>query len=138
MQWSRLRRDEFVAAARELIGVPWVHMGRGKLGVDCVGLILYSGKRVGLYAEDYVVPAYSQAPNRAKMLKHLQRIAIRSMSREYGNIVVFIRQDLAHVGIITDHGNMIHADQAFKKVQEVPFSKPWIDYPHSYWELKDG
>jgi cell wall-associated NlpC family hydrolase len=136
MQQSKLQRDEFIAAARELIGVPWVHMGQTKLGVDCVGLVVYSGKMCGAFPQDYTIPEYPMGPARTKMLRHLEYICQRTMEPTVGDVVVFIKKNLAHVGILTEHNNMIHASQGDKRVLEVPFTSPWADYPHSFWELK--
>ena len=33
-------REQIVAAARSWIGVPWIHQGRTRSGVDCGGLII--------------------------------------------------------------------------------------------------
>lgn len=46
------RSQEFVEAARALIGTKWRHRGRNTLGVDCIGLVAVAGRAAGLVAED--------------------------------------------------------------------------------------
>ena len=45
-------RDSIVEEARRWLGVPWLHQGRTKLGVDCAGLVVLVAKKLGLSEYD--------------------------------------------------------------------------------------
>ena len=111
-------------------------MGRDKLGVDCVGLVVYAAQQVKSLPRDYYIEPYRLAPDFKKMLGHLKHICHRTMSHEAGDVVLFLRHDMVHVGIITWHNHILHADQRHGSVIEVPFTSPWCDYTSSFWELK--
>lgn len=85
---------------------------------------------------DYYIAPYRREPNFKLMLGHLKTIAKRVMKPSPGCIVLFLRHDMVHVGIVTWHNHLLHADQRHGAVIEVPYSKPWCDYTSSYWELK--
>lgn len=41
------RIEAFIAAARELVGVRWVHKGRSPFGIDCLGLVVLAAAAAG-------------------------------------------------------------------------------------------
>jgi cell wall-associated NlpC family hydrolase len=41
-------REEIVEAAREALGWPYLHKGKGPKGIDCIGLIHYVSERTGV------------------------------------------------------------------------------------------
>ncbi len=111
-------------------------MGTGPLGVDCVGLVVYAVKRVGIVSFDFELEPYELEPDFKTMFYHLRRIAKRSMVVEPGGLVLFLRNDLIHIAITSEHNHIVHADSAHGFVSEIPFTEPWVSRPHSFWELK--
>ncbi len=43
-----IARAEWIMEVRTWIGTPWVHQGRNRLGVDCVGLLICPARDLGL------------------------------------------------------------------------------------------
>lgn len=62
-----IKRADIVAAAREYLDAPFLHQGRTKQGIDCLGLIKVVGDAVGY---SLVIPEnYSRAPNGLALLR---------------------------------------------------------------------
>lgn|GEM_PF-2795110 len=68
-------RNDIISQARKYIGAPYLHQGRNKNGIDCVGLLI----RVAhdLYISDYDIRDYSDVPSGRFMRLELQRILIK-------------------------------------------------------------
>jgi len=45
-------REDVIAEARTWLGVPWVHQGRTRLGIDCAGVVAMVGRAKGLSDHD--------------------------------------------------------------------------------------
>jgi hypothetical protein len=56
-------------AARSYLGVPFLHQGRNRSGLDCVGLRWIAGRDVGEDLPDY--REYRAQPNRGSLLAHV-------------------------------------------------------------------
>lgn len=136
MPLQKHQRDKLIAAGRELIGVKWKHMGRDKLGVDCIGLVVHAGKAVNVWPQDWNTEPYRLSPDLRKMMTHLKAVATRTVDPKAGDVVLFFRKNLVHVGLITYEHHILHANQQHGFVTEVPFTEPWCSYPSSYWEFK--
>ena len=55
-------RQQIVEAAKSMLGVPFLHQGRDeKLGVDCVGLLVVIGRKIG-YPEIVDITDYRRMP----------------------------------------------------------------------------
>ena len=107
-------RAGFIAAARDLVGVPFRHRGRSLRGVDCVGAVALALASVGRSVQDR--PHYGRNP---------ANDGLREVCRaHFGDPVAELRAgDVAlmawgnrepnHVGVLFDHPNgglaMVHA-----------------------------
>lgn len=118
-------REQFVAEARTWIGVPFVHQGRNRLGVDCIGLVLVVCRALGLSDAD--PRGYGRAPNGAALLRGLAQYArpLRPDEAQAGDLLLmrFLR-DPQHVGIATDHG-ILHAYGGAGRVVETSLPPSW-------------
>jgi len=108
-------------------------MGRDRLGVDCVGVVLYGLERVGIHLD---VKPYRHEPDFKTMFFHLRSVARRSMTVEPGGVLLFMKRNMVHVAVTTPNNSMVHSEQWHGSVLEVPFNRPWTDYPYSFWEIK--
>jgi cell wall-associated NlpC family hydrolase len=114
---------QIVAEARAWLGVPWVHQGRGGLGVDCAGLARVVGQAFG-FAMDR--PAYHRTGNGEEMMRtlrnepHIREVPIRPL--QPGDLVIMAFDGVPHhIGIVGDHRrglSLIHADMHRRKVVE--------------------
>ena len=121
------RADDIVRVANELVGMRYRHMGRGKETIDCVGVPLYIGKKLGLM--DYDTKAYTSRPdihtfNRLMQESPVNRIPMADLS--HGDMVQISWEKTlpVHVGIIEvdERGDrwVIHAFLPHKKVTRDP------------------
>ena len=73
-------RREIIMAARAWIGTPYKHQGRGRAGLDCVGLMIEVGDAVGYHVD--APPAYSASRRAGSWSilceKHLWKPAART------------------------------------------------------------
>lgn len=115
-----ISRSQFICAARRWLGVPWVHQGRNRLGVDCIGLLLVTCWQ--LHLTDYDVRGYGLFPRADWMQAEFDAILPRVDEAQPGDVVLLrLAKRLLHVGIRTEHG-VIHA-WGGKRVVEV--RTPW-------------
>jgi len=138
-------QDKLIAEARSYLGIPWVHQGRTKKGVDCVGFILLSMWSLGIKTEE--IKGYSRQPD-GVLLKHIMdnQPAMRPIGKdekpEKGDIVLFrIRKHPQHVALLTDSNTaelgMIHSyNGGQKKVIEHDFADYWRKKAVQYYRLK--
>jgi cell wall-associated NlpC family hydrolase len=119
-----------VAAARGYVGAPWRHLGRsGRLGVDCIGLVLAAAADAGLPAEFTAEPpAYAKGHRGPEFLAALRarcpRIPLELAAP--GDVLAFADgQFAAHVGMRSErHGvpHVIHAHARRRVVVEEPLA----------------
>jgi cell wall-associated NlpC family hydrolase len=117
---------ELVQAARAYLGVPWRHLGRTAMGLDCIGLVLLAAHDCG---QDFPDPApYERAPQGARLvhglLDHGMRVAADQALA--GDVLVFRMGIYAgHIGIATMHPayhcpGVLHAYAMRRVVVEQP------------------
>jgi cell wall-associated NlpC family hydrolase len=61
-------RAQIVQEARGWLGVPWVHQGRDRAGIDCLGLVLAVCQSLGL--SDFQFKNYNLFNNPAMLFDH--------------------------------------------------------------------
>lgn len=66
---TETQRIEFVEAARAFIGAPWRHQGRRKAGMDCLGLVVLSLAKAGVWVHDRT--DYGRLPHNRKLKSEL-------------------------------------------------------------------
>lgn len=116
-------REQFIAEARSWIDVPWVHQGRNRHGVDCIGLLLVSCWALGL--TDYDVKGYGRAPNGDFMRRECARLMIPTADPQPGDVLVMrFSREPQHVLIRTDRG-VLHAWSVARRVVEVTMPEAW-------------
>jgi len=120
-----MKRADVVAEARSWLAVPWVHQGRTRSGVDCIGLVVVVGRTFEVPHEDRV--DYARVPIGNAMLNHLRRFLtpVSGVLTPDGTVGIF-RQSVygCHVGIFsTINGvpHIIHSRADRKKVVEERF-----------------
>lgn len=103
-----MTRDQIVAAARTLLGTPWVHQGRTPgVGIDCAGVIIHILRLNGI---DYDVAGYAYEPN-GELTAHADACMVRIPTNSFqpADVLVFrIKRLPQHMAIATDRG-MLHS-----------------------------
>ena len=104
-------RLDVVLVARSYVGTPFHHMGRVPgVGLDCSGVLICTGRELGLVPPDFDVPPYTPTPDGHSMIEwcdtHMRRVSQVEM-RPGDAILLVVDQHPQHLGILA---NYPHAD----------------------------
>jgi hypothetical protein len=112
---SEYVRISIVEEARKLLGTRWKHMGRTENGIDCVGLIITVGRRLGLhdYPDDVTYTRQSMGHDLIQpFVRHGERVP-NLIGLKDGDILIM--KDMLfphHTGFLASTGDtktIIHA-----------------------------
>lgn len=131
---------DVIAAARTLLGVPWVHQGRTRAGVDCAGVLQLTAAALGL--SDYDVKGYARTPT-GDSLERALRAAGCVPGPMTSGAVALMRWPRAevpqHVALVTEHPHhglgLLHAYSAVGRVIEHGLDAKWRRRVVSAWAL---
>ena len=125
-------REEFVEKCREFMGVPFLHRGRSRDGVDCGGMIITALRELGFDPPDMTV--YGREPARDGLREYL----IRSIGDPVigdikpGDVALMKFRHLPHhVAVFGDYKpvpgllTLIHSYGDIGKVVEHRFDEYW-------------
>ncbi len=124
-----LARQQLIDAARDWLGVPFVHQGRSRRGVDCAGLVICVGREIGLLPPDYDVNGYRRSPD-GTMLTECDRRLLAVGSLEDAHVAVMrFSEEPQHLAFVVPyrHGGLavIHALQRSGSVVEHRIDALW-------------
>jgi cell wall-associated NlpC family hydrolase len=123
-------REAIVAEARSWDGVRWVHQGRNRHGIDCIGLVVVVRRSLGI--GDYDIAGYPREPDGTFMSHFFNaggtRVGIPKAMP--GDLLLFKdAKSPCHVGIVTacngDLKFMVHAHATRRRVIEEPVINEW-------------
>ena len=118
-------RNELIRIARTWIGVPFLHRGRSREGIDCGGLLIAVGREIGLKIDE--PNTYSMSPDPGVIETSLKRYCtqIEIDSAQAGDILwLSFAGEPRHVGFATDTG-LLHAWAGPGKVVEHTVDSVW-------------
>lgn len=133
--------DDFIAAARGMLGVPFKHQGRSpRFGLDCAGLAVCAARQCGLNVEDFT--AYQRLPNTSDFLATLHKNCDRLLAGEErpGDLLIFeFSNNPQHLAILTAPGRIIHAygAGAIAKVVEHDMDATWRAKQRAAFRLRE-
>jgi cell wall-associated NlpC family hydrolase len=125
-----LTAANFVGQARSWLGVPWVHQGRSRAGVDCVGLLVCAARELGLAAGAVDVQDYARQPHGGRLREMAEQHLVPSGYPLQPGHVVLMRFDgeEQHIGLIGDYPaglSLIHAHSRLGSVVEHRLADVW-------------
>jgi cell wall-associated NlpC family hydrolase len=124
-----------IAEARSWVGVPFIHQGRSRLGVDCIGLIIVALQRLGCLEQGFEITNYSRLPSNDQLMTRVQSYCVRLAEPVPGAMLAIKwNKDVSHVGIFTGE-NLIHAYQGRGRVIEHSLRGRWLRMIDSAWAL---
>ena len=144
---------DFVREARNLVGVPYQHMGRNpKVGLDCVGLLLATGRATGCNERGFRDLPYGRYPAGWQMVDEFgkfldvvwdQRKNTEPLQPflENGDVlIVAFRKLPMHIGIVSikkGGWNIIHAYSVTKKVVEHGLDGSWLSMGRALLRVRE-
>ena len=117
-------KNKIVEIARSYVGVPYLHQGRNRNGLDCIGLVLAVAKDLGMEIDDtpYV---YEMVPSPEILYRGCDDHFKREITYSRGDFVLIrFHIDPQHAAIIAGD-TMIHSYQKAGQVVEHRLSKQW-------------
>lgn len=127
---------DLVTEARTWLGVPFLHQGRTRNGVDCIGYVAAMCAKLGVFAPLDNLP-HNYARNPQALLTDAVRMLGKPTTLEVGCLILIKWPTAAHpshVGIYTGT-SMIHCYEAVGKVVEHGYSMPWPERTVSLWRI---
>ncbi|HEY0325834.1 MAG TPA: NlpC/P60 family protein [Allosphingosinicella sp.] len=115
------RADAVVARARQCVGVRFRAQGRGRDGLDCIGLVA-TALGIERVPADYAL----RGGTAERLADGLRASGLRVVKRPSRGDVLVMRAGPGqlHLGIWTGEG-LIHADAGLRRVVERPGDAPW-------------
>lgn len=116
-----MRLNDVPARARALIGTRFRSQGRGREGLDCIGLVAAA---LGLAEarRDYAL----RGGDLAALEAGLSAAGLRLVEERLAGDVIVLRSGPGqlHLGVWTGDG-LVHADAGLRRVVERPGAPPW-------------
>lgn len=115
-----------VEIARSYLGTRWVHQGRARHGLDCVGLLVkaFDLRDVADYGRD---PHDDRLEGR--LCEQFGPPVPMSTMRPGDVVAIAFPRVVRHVGIVGDHPDglsLIHTDSSLKRVTEHRLDDRWL------------
>lgn len=118
-------RQEVIEESRTWLGTRWVHQGRSRAGVDCIGIVIKVAHALNIFTFDTFDYSRQPDPNRMRELlgEHMDPIAIADA--RIGDVLLMrFEREPQHVAIVTDKG-IIHAYAQARRVVEHRLDSVW-------------
>lgn len=136
----QITRQQVVDTARRYVGVRYLHYGRDKNGLDCVGLLVRVGLDLGVQVDDLL--EYDRQPTvkdaeTLRLFYRRQTVERDVRNIQKGNLAMFKQAHYpCHLGIVFPEGGemkLIHANIFKRRVVEQPLG----DWYHDLIEVRD-
>lgn len=129
---------QVIAAARAWVGVPWVHQGRSRRGVDCAGLVVMVARELGLSTFD--VAGYGRRPQPDTLLDALLDAGCAQRDMQPGMLLLMrFRREPQHFALLADHPHgglsIVHGLSTSGAVVEHRLDDAWARRIVSAWAL---
>lgn len=121
--------DQIIADARSYLGVRWLHQGRTRAGIDCVGLVIEVSKAVLGWSFD--VTGYPRHAKDETMLDTCRQrmVEVRRSQVLPGDVLVMAFAHQRHMAIVGGEPGaltVIHAYVVNRQVVEQRLDAPWM------------
>lgn len=124
---------EFVRVARTWIGVPFLHQGRSRAGVDCIGFILCVGAQTGRVSKNFERADYGRMADTDELIRKIKHYCEEIPGPELGCLMTmswgsFPRHSAIYAGESKrGEPRMIHCygRKGIQKVVEHNWTGPW-------------
>ncbi len=121
-----ITREQFIEQTRSWVGVPWVHQGRNRNGVDCIGVLIVNAHHFGLTAFD--TTDYGRVPIGQNLLHQCDQQMTRKPTRDAipGDVLLMrLSRFPQHFALLSGEHRIIHARAEDGKVVETNIPETW-------------
>ena len=109
-----------VAAARDWVGVPFRLHGRGRDGIDCVGLVAMATGREAAFAYGL------RSGDRTRAEHWLRKAGLEHVAQGAPGHVALVRAGPMQLHLMIGTGTgFVHAHAGLRRVVETPGPSPW-------------
>lgn len=133
-----IRAIDVVHEARRWIGTPYVHQGRTRHGVDCIGFIICVRNACEHWPQALKeTRTYDRAPKNGLLLEKIMGHCEPLEVPEDGCVVLIrwpLSKEPSHVALHAG-GHILHSYQRAKQVIETGYRGMWLRDTHSLWRL---
>jgi hypothetical protein len=129
---------EVVREARRWIGTPFVHQGRSRHGVDCIGLIVCVRAAFDGFPEGMrEIRNYRRRPADGLLLDRVRHYCSQLTEPEPAALVLvqWPKDATPSHTMLCAGDTVIHAYQRVGRVVEVGYRAHWERWTHSLWRL---
>lgn len=107
------------------IGVSYAHKGRSRHGLDCIGLVIVTGKDLGLLPTDLEEEDYGSPPDPAHLRFVMTRFLQPGSADTVGDVLLFrFVREPQHLAIRTEYG-LVHCYARVGRVVHTTFDPTW-------------
>lgn len=123
-------QQRIVVEARSYLGVRWLHQGRTREGIDCIGLPILVAQKV--FGTKFDATGYARQASDETMLRLCKELLARvpRNALEPGDVLVFGMDNQRHAAVVGDYPHpgevsIIHAYAPSRKVVEQRLEETW-------------
>jgi cell wall-associated NlpC family hydrolase len=117
-------REQWIDEIRSWVGVPWVHQGRNRHGVDCIGLVIASAHALGL--TEFDTRAYGRTPMGDFLVRMCNEHMTRKARAEPGDVLLMrLSKFPQHFAVLVEPGRIVHARGEDGRVVETNIPDAW-------------
>lgn len=128
-----------IGIARSFIGVPFLHQGRSRAGVDCLGLVICTLQEQGILPPNFERRDYARHPSTNDQLTEgVARYCTRLEQPQPGCMLTLAwHRNPPHVALYSERDTLIHADarRGVERVVEHGYRGPWRRLRAVAWAL---
>ena len=129
--------EDVIAEARRWLETRYVHQGRTRFGVDCIGYVICVRNAIDPIPDIMrEVTNYARNPQ-AVLIERIQKYCTRIHTPEVGCIILirwFKDEHPSHAAIYAGE-TMMHSYKNAGKVVEVGYRAQWVRWTHSFWRM---
>lgn len=128
--------SDVAAEARTWVGVPFLHQGRSRSGVDCIGFVASVSAALGSRVFMDALPSNYARAAQARLVDGLA-MHTRQIPLQVGAVVLIkwpFEEHASHAAIYTGE-SLIHCYEAERSVIEHGYSIPWPHRTTSVWAM---
>lgn len=129
-------REQFISVVRSFDNVPYRHLGRSHMGVDCLGVLVCAARELNLIPTDADWRDYTQNVADYKLIEEIAQSGFLTRLPQWtdarsGDVLLqkfHVRLPASHILIVTRYDGYywtaLHASRASKRVEETRIANP--------------